>query len=246
MAKKNWKLWGLFWHFLRTHRKDYKYFKETNDIDFIYNAADEFVVSLLKEYNINVHVTYDDESIKDKQVLFVSNHQSMFDPLFLFQYLNHPCGFFIAGSFERLLKIKPIKTIIGASQSVYIYRGDIRKTALQIKKASDVVKNSNYSYMVFPEGRIKIESVDDQEHFNGKTNEFMAGAFKIAKNNNLLIVPITIKDSEKIHHTTNYFDMLEAGDVHIRFHKPITPEEYQDLNTQQIANLARSVIESDL
>lgn len=240
--KKNWKLWKIFWRFIKTHRKDYKYFKQSHDIDFIYGLADQFCAQMLAEYDIKIDVTYDDMSFKNQQVLFVSNHQSMFDSLFLFQELNHPVGFFIAGEFDRLLKIGIIKEIISASQSVYIYRNDLKKTAYEIKKASDYVKTTNYSYMIFPEGKIKCES----DTFNGKTGEFLPGAFKIAKNNKLPIVPISICDSEKIHHTTNYFDRLEPGIVHIHFNQPIMPEEFCDKTTREIAQMARERIEKGL
>lgn len=243
--KKNWKLWSLFWRFIKNHKSDYKVLKQQEDVEYLFGRADEFCGEILSEYNINLDVEIDDDSFVGQQVLFVSNHQSMFDPLFIFQSVNHPCGFFIAGSFDRLLKIKVIRLLMQISQCVYIYPDDIRKTAAQIKKASDNIKNSNTSYMVFPEGKIKIESIERGE-FDGKIGNFLPGAFKIAKLNNIPIVPITIKDSEKIHHTTNYLDMLNEGTIHIHFHKPIQPQEFKDLNTQEIADLAKNIIAKDL
>ncbi len=241
MMKKNWKLWHLLWKFLKKHKNAYFYYKKTNDIDYLYTLADEFSQELLNYYHIKVEVSYDDLSFKEQQVLFVANHQSMFDPLFIFQYLNHPCGFFIAGEFDRYLKYQALRIILEASKSVYIYRNDIRKTALEIKKASEYVKTSNTSYMIFPEGHIKCEGKNITT-----CDAFLPGAFKIAKNNNLMIVPITILDSEKIHHTTNYLDMLAPGIIHIHFHKPITAQQYQDLNTQQISEMVRNIIIKDL
>ena len=240
--KKNWKLWNLFWAFVRKHKKDYRYFKKTQDIDYLFDVANDFCSDLTKHYDIKINVTYEDESFRDKQVLFVSNHQSMFDPLFVFQYINHPCGFFIASEFENLKKIKIIGNVIDASKCIYIHRNDIRKTALEIKKASNYVKTSNTSYLVFPEGRIKSE----QDLGDKKCGDFLSGAFKIAKNNGLSIVPITIMDSEKIHNTTNYMDMLEPGVVNIHFHKPLTKDDYVGLKTQQIATRVQEIVSSKL
>lgn len=242
--KKNWKLWNIFWNFIFKNKNNYHYLKEENS-EKIYEIASVFCQDLLKTYNITIKVDGLDFIDRDKPCLFVSNHRSMFDPLFLFNIVNHPCGFFIAGEFDRLLKIKVIKRIIGISKSIYIYKKDLRKTAKQIKLASENIKNYKYSYVVFPEGKIKSEAIEDNT-FNGKTAPFMPGAFKVALLNKIDIVPITIENSEFIHNSTNYLDMLNSGQINIKIHQPLAYEDYKNLNTMEISEKIRKIIEMEL
>jgi len=71
---------------------------------------------------------------------------------------------------------------------------------------------------VFPEGR----RTDD-----GKIHEFKHGAFRLAKEFELPIVPITINGSYKVMSRTMFH--VDPGTITLTIHEPIKPDEFGTL-----------------
>ena len=240
MKKNVW--WLVFKYVFKNTSKIKKIVKEDDTIK-IYELASDFVDYMLKNLQININVVNESNiSINDKKILYIANHYSMYDPLFIFNNLNHPVGFLVAKEFEKFKKLKIVNYIIKKSKTVYIDRDNLKSAAMSIKEISDNIKKYEMNYMIFPEGKIKIEN----ETFDGKTGEFLAGVFKLAQRNEMKIVPISIIDSDKIHNTTNYLEKLKSGTVNVIFNKELEYEDYKDLTTQEIAKKVKTIIDSKL
>ena len=235
------KTWYMFVVFFFKKRKIYNEFKKTENVQIMIDAAIEFRDFTLKKYDIKVNVE-GQTNYENEQVLYVANHRSMYDPLYVFKEINQPCGFFIASEFKRFLKIPVMGKMINASRSIYINRNDGRETAKEIKRANEFIKQGEISYFVFPEGEIKSEN----ETFNGKIGDFLPGSFKIALTNNLKIVPITIINSELCHCSNKYYEKVQPGIVDIYFHPAIEPSEYEGMNTTDICQVVKEIIISKL
>ena len=91
--------------------------------------------------------------------------------------------------------------------------------------------NAGRNYLIFPEGT-RSKSTND-------LLEFHNGSFRCALKTKCTVVPIALVDCYKV------LDQKGSKPVTVQIHylKPIEYEEYQDLNTKELAELVRSRIE---
>lgn len=114
-----------------------------------------------------------------------------------------------------------------------IQRDNFRDYAQKMNAFGDFVKNNRTLGVVFPEGtRIK----------GNKLGEFKSGAFKVAKNNFLPIVPVAIDNAEAV------FEKNRKGrvTVTVTFLKPIKPVLFMSQEPKGIAAQVRALIAKEL
>ena len=121
----------------------------------------------------------------DMPCLFVSNHQGHLDSIIIQGFIKKPKGFVSITQYERVPILGSWMTHMG---SVFIDRDDIRQTFNTINTAKKNICNGN-SMVIFPEGKLN----DGKETF-----EFQKGWLRMVRNNNIPVVPVTIKGSYKI------------------------------------------------
>ncbi len=158
---------------------------------------------------VNVHNT--SESSKFAPAIFIVNHQSFLD-LFLFGAQHSPNVVFISKSW-------PYKTLFFFAPMMrcaeYI---DVEKnTPQEIEvKCQELIKK-NVSIVIFPEG---------QRTRNGQLGRFHAGAFQMAYNLNVPIVPFVIRNSAEVFPVgAKYF---VPNSIDLSMLKPILPNNFAD------------------
>ncbi|SFB91178.1 1-acyl-sn-glycerol-3-phosphate acyltransferase [Parapedobacter composti] len=126
----------------------------------------------------------------DRPILFVANHQSMYDipPLIFFLRKHH--GKFIS-KIELAKGIPSISFNLRHGGAANIDRKDPKQSIAEILKLANNMKAKNWSAFIFPEGtRAKT----------GKVKPFNVGGIAtiLKKVPNVLVVPIAINDSWKM------------------------------------------------
>lgn len=116
---------------------------------------------------------------KDRPVLFVGNHRSIFDIILAGSLIPVPVGFVA----KKELQGTPIRLIMEEIHCLFLDREDARQGLKTILTAIDYVK-SGISMFIFPEGTRSKEE--------GKFLPFHAGSFKIATKAKAPIIPVTI------------------------------------------------------
>jgi len=175
----------------------------------------------LKTYgNLNVE--------KSPGKIYVSNHESHFDPPALALACPHPL-YFIA---KKELKYVPfIGWYIWLSGMIFIDRKSKSKAQASIKKASEQVKNGK-NIISFSEGtRTKT----------GELMIFKRGAFKMAKENNLEIVPLAVSGSREVLASGSWH--IKPGLIKVMIGDVIRAEEFKDLSVEELAAETRSRVE---
>jgi 1-acyl-sn-glycerol-3-phosphate acyltransferase len=125
--------------------------------------------------------------IKEKQVIFIANHTSFLDILFMYLlFPKHP--FLFLGKAE-LLKVPLVKTFF-KKLHIPVFREAKTKTGQSFKQASDALKKG-WSIIIFPEGGIKEKLVPQLQPFKD-------GAFRLAVAHNVPIVPITFLNNHEL------------------------------------------------
>ena len=107
-----------------------------------------------------------------------------------------------------------------------------------IEKVCDVLeedlKNNRKHWLIFPEG---TRNKDDRELLL----EFHHGTFRPAMKAGVPIVPVAIFGTQRIFDKKSKFRKYP---VQVIFGKPIYPEEYQNMKTEEVAQLVQSRIQS--
>ena len=136
------------------------------------------ILCFLAGYRIRPKTTF---SVPEGPCVFIANHTSFLDILFMYLlFPKHP--FLFLGKAE-LLKVPLVKTFFKRLH-IPVYRNKGGRNAHKALEAADQALKQGWSIIIFPEGGIK-------EHLVPTLQVFKDGAFRLAKNNKVPIVPIT-------------------------------------------------------
>lgn len=111
--------------------------------------------------------------------IIIANHTSFLDIVFM--YLLFPREPFLFLGKAELLKVPLIKTFF-KKLHIPVYRNSSKKT--EAFHSADKALQEGWSIILFPEGGIKEKLCPDLQPFKD-------GAFRLAKNNNVPIIPVT-------------------------------------------------------
>lgn len=148
------------------------------------------------------------ESIdKNTSYVFVANHQGAYDIFTVYGYLGHNFKWMMKKSIE---KIPLVGMACKMSEQILVDRSSPMAMARSIVDAKKRLRNG-MSLVIFPEGT---------RTYDGKMREFKRGAFKLAMDFKLPIVPLTIDGSYRILPRTSIFN-IKYGTITLTIHKPI-------------------------
>lgn len=154
-----------------------------------------------------------------KSYVFVSNHQSIFDIFVLYGWLPNLFKWIMK---MELKKIPLVGQACESAGHIFIDRANPMAAQKSLEKAeSKLVKG--VSVVVFPEGtRTKT----------GQMNKFKRGAFRIAADLSLPILPVSIKGSfERIPKKAYY---IQPGTIEVVLHKPIDIQTFEQEKTAEL------------
>lgn len=160
---------------------------------------------------------------KDKAVLFISNHKSIFDIPILVSIIDIPTSFI--GKVE--LKKTPIVSFwMKKNNCIFMDRDNIRQSLKAITKGIQQLKEGE-SILIFPEGtRIIGEEL----------GEFKKGSLKLATKSNSPIVPIYVGNAYEILET--HFPWVKSANISVNIGEPIFLD---NLNAEDKKNLSEYV-----
>lgn len=173
---------------------------------------------------VRVKVEGLDNLDENQSYIFVANHQSIFDIWVVYGWLNKPFSWIMK---KELRKIPLIGSACEAAGHIFIDRSNPMAAKKSIETAERKLSNGN-GIVVFPEG---TRSAD------GTVGKFKRGAFNIASDINLPIVPITIIGAyERLSRKAIF---VNPGKIKMIIHKPIA--KTSNLSEQEIRTLANEV-----
>lgn len=174
-----------------------------------------------------------DEVFEDgKSYMLVANHTSMTDiMLMLIAVKNHP---FVFVGKKELVKI-PIFGFIYKRVCILVDRGSSKSRYAVFERAQKRIQQG-LSICIFPEGGVPDESI--------LLDEFKDGAFRIAIEHQLPIVPMTFFDNKKRFSYT--FFSGSPGKMRAKIHPPIETKGFHMDEKHHIKEEVRKVILQDL
>lgn len=167
-------------------------------------------------YLIRVKVEGREHIGKRQSYVFLANHQGWFDIFLIYGYLNH--------NFKWMMKeyLKKLPFVgYACYKSKHVFVGDslssIQKTVEQARKTL----RSGMSLVIFPEGT---------RTYDGKLQPFKRGAFMLANEIGLPIVPMTITGSYEV--MNRHHKLPKFGKLHLQIHPAIPQEAHKGKPTK--------------
>jgi 1-acyl-sn-glycerol-3-phosphate acyltransferase len=166
--------------------------------------------------------------IPSKPYVFVANHQSYIDIPAIIRAVPRPL-YFIA---KKELQWMPfLGWYVLATGMILIDRSN-RKMAIQSLKEAAIMINNGKSILAFPEGtRSK----------NGELNTFKKGAFMLAIQAGVPVVPIAISGTEKIFPATKI--QLIPGKLKLTICDPVSTEGYTKETVSELIEVVKEKVQ---
>lgn len=167
---------------------------------------------------------------RNTSYVFTANHQGAFDIWSLYGYLNHNFKWMMKKELENIFMVGWACKCAG---NVFVDDSSVSGIRNAIQEAEEQLKDG-MSLVIFPEG---------SRSWDGKMIPFKRGAFMLAGEFKLPVVPITIDGSFRVMPRYTYF--IHPTTITITIHKPIMPGE-RGFNTKSLMAECRDAIESAL
>lgn len=168
---------------------------------------------------------------KNTSYVFIANHQGAFDIFLIYGFLNQNIKWVQKASLRKLPFAGKASEIAG---HVFVDNSSIasRRDAI-IQAKNEIV--GGVSMMMFPEG---ARSKD------GKLSPFRRGAYKVAMDLGLPIVPITINGPYDVLKVKSM--QLNPSKLELIIHKPISTKNLEEKDLRDLMDQTKEVIHSGL
>ena len=158
--------------------------KNTGDISvykpFVDKELRNWLNPLVKSAGVDFVVKGKENIPENEAVIYVPNHQGIFDMPALILNTPTPCGFIAK---KELQKVPIVRTWMWLLDCVFIDRENKREARVAIKEAIELI-NKGRSMVIFPEGTRSRDGVP---------LPFKSGVMMIAKETKAKIVPVVLE-----------------------------------------------------
>ncbi|MGN0977730.1 MAG: lysophospholipid acyltransferase family protein [Faecousia sp.] len=226
MVLKNlWIVPGAWFKLCKYARHPEKYTEEE-----MYRHIQYILKRAVKGGNIDLQVTGLENIPKENGFMLYANHQGMFDVLAIAATCDNPLGAVLK---KELYNIPFLHQVAICTKSYAMDREDVRQSLTVIQNVTKEVREGR-NYLIFPEGT--------RSKNGNQMGPFHGGSFRCATKSKCPIVPVAFVDSFKV------LDQKGSKPVAVQIHylKPIPYEEYQGMNTTELAELVKSRIQAKI
>jgi 1-acyl-sn-glycerol-3-phosphate acyltransferase len=179
----------------------------------------------------SVEVTGSQNIEPGKSYVVCSNHQSHFDIFVIYGWLGMDIRWVMKMELKKIPVFGKACERIG---HIYIDRSDIKKAVKSLEEAKVRIKDGA-CVVFFPEG---TRSRD------GKLRRFKKGAFRMALDLGLPILPLTITGTRDILPAKS-LDLF-PGKACLKIHKPVETASYNEKDINKLMDAVHSIIASGL
>ncbi|AUP79331.1 lysophospholipid acyltransferase family protein [Flavivirga eckloniae] len=164
---------------------------------------------------------------KNKSYMFIANHTSMADIMLMLASIKNP---FVFVGKKELAKI-PLFGFFYKRTCILVDRSSSKSRKGVFLRAQRRLR-SGLSICIFPEGGVPDEHIE--------LDTFKDGAFRLAINHQIPIVPLTFADNKKRFSFT--FFSGSPGRMRVKIHKFLSTENLTVDDTKPLNNMARNII----
>ena len=198
---------------------------------FFFRLARFWAKFILIGMGFNYRIQREQTPNLKKSYMFVANHTSMTDIMLMLVSVKNP---FVFVGKKELAKI-PVFGFFYRRTCILVDRNSVKSRQAVFLRAQRRLKQG-LSICIFPEGGVPEESV--------VLDDFKDGAFRLAINHQIPIVPMTFYDNKKRFSWT--FFSGGPGKMRVRIHKFIDTKGLTIADTKSLNQNTRSIILADL
>ena len=188
---------------------------------------------VLKVLFLPVKVTGRENLKHGESYVFVSNHQGAFDIFLIFGHLRRNFKWMMK---QQLRKIPFVGYACEKSHHIFVDRRSPGKVKATYDKARATLKHG-MSVVVFPEG---------SRTYDGRMGTFKRGAYMLADELQLPVVPLTINGSFDVMPRTSKWYWVHRRQLTLTIHAPIYPQSQGAENINRMMEESRKAIHSGL
>ena len=198
-----------------------------------YAKLSKLLKKLNKSFNALFNVFGLENLPKDENYCFIVNHYSNYDPLALICVLDEPMAFVSKKEVEKFPFVgKCCKSI----DCLFMDRNDLKQSLKVMMKVQDDLKAKNKNWAIFAEGTRNKDTM-------AATREMHPGTFRPAVKSETIIIPVAMYGAHRLLKRKPCFKKYP---VTISFLKPIYPEEYKSLSTDELAKRVHNLVLKEL
>lgn len=189
---------------------------------------------IVRAFLLPIHVEGSENLEKDQSYVFVANHQGAFDIFLVYGYLGRNFKWMMK---YQLGRIPFLGYACRKSHQIFVDKRGPSRVRETYEKARTTLQKGNCSVVVFPEGA---------RSFTGHMGEFKKGAFALADELQLPVVPLTINGSFDVMPRMNDCHFAVWHPLALTIHEPIYPVGQGPQNIQATMHQAYDSVMSSL
>ncbi|MDD6802726.1 MAG: lysophospholipid acyltransferase family protein [Prevotellaceae bacterium] len=170
---------------------------------------------------------------KGRSYVFVANHQGSFDIFLIYGFLGRNFKWMMK---HQLRKMPFVGYACAKSHQIFVDRRSPSKVKKTINDARETLKDGT-SLVVFPEGA---------RTFTGHMGKFKKGAFLLADELQLPVVPLTINGSFNVMPRTRDWHFVKWHPLRLTIHQPVYPIGQGPQNIQAVMHQSYDSVMSAL
>ena len=167
---------------------------------------------ITRAFLLPVKVEGGEQLSTDQSYVFVANHQGAFDIFLIYGYLGRNFKWMMK---YQLRKIPFVGYACAKSHQIFVDKRGPSKVKATYEKARHTLETGNCSVVVFPEGA---------RSFTGHMGAFKKGAFALADELQLSVVPMTINGSFRVMPRMRDWHFVNWHPLTLTIHPPIPPK----------------------
>lgn len=198
---------------------------------YFFKIARVWAKVILIGMGFNYRIERDQKPEKDKSYMFIANHTSMADIMLMLVAVKNP---FVFVGKKELAKI-PLFGFFYKRTCILVDRSSAKSRQAVFLRAQKRLK-TGVSICIFPEGGVPEEHIE--------LDEFKDGAFRLAINHQIPIVPLTFADNKKRFSYT--FFSGGPGKMRAKIHEFLSTKGLTINDTRNLNYKARNIIKQQL
>ena len=179
---------------------------------------------------VRIEVRGSEKLDRSTSYVFVANHQGAYDIFLIYGYLGHKFKWMMKSSLRR---IPFVGAACAAAGFIFVDRSG--KGLRETLAAAEKILTGGMSLVVFPEGSRTPD---------GKIHRFKKGAYQIADDLSLPVVPLTIDGSYRV--LSKNSKLIRPGKIVLTVHDPIFPQADGHYDMDALITDSYRVIEAAL
>lgn len=198
---------------------------------FFFKLARFWAKFILFGMGFNYKIQKEQTPEKDKSYMFIANHTSMVDIMLMLACIENP---FVFVGKKELAKI-PLFGFFYKRTCILVDRSSEKSRKAVFIRAQRRLE-SGLSICIFPEGGVPDHKIE--------LDDFKDGAFRLAINHQIPIVPLTFGDNKK--RFSYVFFSGGPGKMRVKIHKFLSTEGLKVGDTKTLNNNAREIVLNQL